>query len=43
VAHAILPISNKGNSDWGYALIPIAGPFIAGAIGAAIIKVAGIR
>jgi glycerol uptake facilitator protein len=43
VAHAILPISNKGNSDWGYALVPIAGPLIAGAIGAAIIKLAGIR
>ena len=43
VAHAILPISNKGNSDWGYALVPIAGSLIAGAIGAAIIKLAGIR
>jgi glycerol uptake facilitator protein len=40
VAHAILPISGKGNSDWGYALIPIAGPLIAGAIGAAIIRFA---
>ena len=43
VAHAILPISNKGNSDWGYALVPILGPLIAAAIGAAIIKMAGIR
>jgi glycerol uptake facilitator protein len=38
VAHAILPISDKGNSDWGYALVPIVGPLIAGGIGAAIIK-----
>jgi len=38
VAHAILPISNKGNSDWGYALVPIVGPLIAGGIGAAIIR-----
>ena len=37
-AHAILPISDKGNSDWGYALVPILGPLIAGGIGAAIIK-----
>jgi glycerol uptake facilitator protein len=43
VAHAILPIVNKGNSDWGYALVPIIGPLIAAAIGAAIIKMAGIR
>ena len=43
VAHAILPISNKGNSDWSYALVPIFGPLIAAAIGAAIIKLAGIR
>ena len=38
MAHAILPISDKGNSDWGYALVPIVGPLIAGGIGAAIIK-----
>jgi glycerol uptake facilitator protein len=43
VAHAILPISEKGNSDWGYALVPIIGPLIAGGIGAAIIKLVGIR
>ena len=43
MAHAILPISDKGNSDWGYAFVPIVGPLIAGGIGAAIIKVAGIQ
>jgi glycerol uptake facilitator protein len=43
VAHAILSIGGKRNSDWGYALVPIAGPLIAGAIGAAIIKLAGLR
>jgi glycerol uptake facilitator protein len=42
VAHA-LPVSGKGYSDWGYALVPIAGPLIAGGIGAAIIKVASIN
>ena len=41
VAHAILPISDKGNSDWGYAFVPIVGPMIAGGIGAAIIKLIG--
>ena len=43
VARAILPISDKGSSDWGYALVPIIGPLIAGGISAAIIKQAGIR
>jgi glycerol uptake facilitator protein len=37
VAHAILPISAKGKSDWGYALVPIVGPLMAAGIGAAII------
>src|SRR5437667_4612238 len=26
IAHALLPIAGKGNSDWGYAWIPVAGP-----------------
>jgi len=43
LAHAVLPISEKGNSDWGYAFVPIVGPLIAGGIGAAIIKAVGIR
>jgi glycerol uptake facilitator protein len=42
LAHAILPISGKGSSDWGYALIPIIGPLIGGGVGAAIVKLAGI-
>ena len=42
VAHALLPISGKGSSDWGYALVPIVGPLIAGGIGAAILKAAGV-
>ena len=28
IAHAILPIAGKGGSDWGYAWVPIVGPFI---------------
>ncbi|WP_193103848.1 MIP/aquaporin family protein [Brachybacterium sp. FME24] len=30
LAHAILPIKNKGGSDWGYSWVPIAGPLIGG-------------
>ena len=36
IAHAFLPIKDKGNSNWKYAWIPIAGPFI-GAIIAAVL------
>jgi glycerol uptake facilitator protein len=32
LAHALLPIPGKGTSDWGYALIPIVGPLVGGAI-----------
>lgn len=34
LAHQILPICNKGSSDWGYAWIPIIGSTIGGIIGA---------
>ncbi len=42
LAHAILPISGKGGSDWSYALVPIVGPLVGGAVGAGIVKLAGI-
>lgn len=42
IAHALLPIREKGGSDWQYAPIPIAGPLIGAAIAALIIKVVGI-
>jgi glycerol uptake facilitator protein len=39
LAHALLPIAGKGGSDWGYAWVPVLGPF-AGAIAAvALFKV----
>jgi glycerol uptake facilitator protein len=34
LAHFILPIAGKGKSDWSYALIPIIGPLLGGALGA---------
>lgn len=34
IAHAILPISGKGTSEWSYAWVPIVGPIIGGIIGA---------
>lgn len=36
IAHAILPIPGKRDSDWGYALVPIIGPIVGGVIGALI-------
>jgi glycerol uptake facilitator protein len=33
LAHAILPISGKGSSDWGYSWVPVVGPIIGGVLG----------
>ncbi len=30
IAHAVLPISGKGTSDWNYAWIPVVGPIVGG-------------
>ncbi len=32
LVHALLPIPGKGGSNWGYAIIPIAGPLTGGAL-----------
>lgn len=34
IAHFILPIPGKGDSDWGYSWIPVVGPIIGAAIAA---------
>ncbi|HYV27363.1 MAG TPA: MIP/aquaporin family protein [Candidatus Eisenbacteria bacterium] len=34
LAHFLLPIAGKGNSDWKYAWVPIIGPIIGGILGA---------
>ncbi|MGG6799680.1 UNVERIFIED_CONTAM: aquaporin family protein [Streptococcus canis] len=36
IMHALLPISNKGDSDWSYAWIPVLGPILGGVAGALI-------
>ena len=38
LAHALLPIPNKGGSNWRYSWIPVLGPFAGGALGAIIWK-----
>jgi glycerol uptake facilitator protein len=38
IAHALLPIPGKTDSDWGYAWIPVVGPLIGGVAGALFYK-----
>ena len=38
IAHFILPIPNKRNSNWSYAWIPVVGPLIGGVLAALIFK-----
>jgi glycerol uptake facilitator protein len=36
IAHAILPIAGKGESDWGYSWIPVMGPITGGILAAVV-------
>lgn len=36
IAHAVLPFSNKGSSDWGYSWVPIVGPIVGAVLAAGI-------
>lgn len=40
IIHALLPIPNKGGSDWGYSWIPVVGPLIGGALAGVIFNAA---
>ncbi|MGC2999129.1 MIP/aquaporin family protein [Streptomyces sp. G35A] len=40
IAHTLLPIPNKGTSDWGYAWIPVVGPLIGGALSGLVFNTA---
>ncbi|MEJ1202580.1 MULTISPECIES: MIP/aquaporin family protein [unclassified Streptomyces] len=40
IVHALLPLPNKGGSDWSYAWVPIVGPLIGGALAAGVYNVA---
>jgi glycerol uptake facilitator protein len=42
LAHAILPMAGKGESDWGYAPIPIVGPLIGGALAGWLLRVLAV-
>ncbi len=36
IMHALLPMKNKGGSDWSYSWIPVAGPIIGGVLAALV-------
>ncbi|MCF0051291.1 aquaporin family protein [Dyadobacter chenwenxiniae] len=38
IAHAILPIPNKGSSDWSYGWVPVAGPVLGAIAGGLILR-----
>ncbi|GGV25131.1 MIP/aquaporin family protein [Streptomyces spectabilis] len=38
IVHSLLPLPNKGGSDWSYAWIPVVGPLIGGALAAFLFK-----
>jgi len=42
LAYAILPIKEKGGSDWSYAAIPILGPLTGAALAGIVVKLVGM-
>jgi glycerol uptake facilitator protein len=42
IAHAILPIAGKGDSDWDYAYVPVLGPIIGAILIGIFLRVTGI-
>jgi glycerol uptake facilitator protein len=43
VAHAILPVAEKGGSDWGYAPIPVIGPLVGGALAGWLLRTLNVN
>ena len=41
IAHAVLPVPGKRDSDWGYSWVPVVGPLVGGVVGALLFKSLG--
>lgn len=41
LAHAVLPIPDKGTSDWSYSIVPVLGPLVGGALAGGLMRVIG--
>ncbi|KAF1295573.1 aquaporin [Enterococcus sp. JM4C] len=39
IAHAFLPIPNKGDSDWAYSWVPVVGPMVGGILAAGLFMI----
>ncbi|HEY5328385.1 MAG TPA: MIP/aquaporin family protein [Acidobacteriaceae bacterium] len=42
IAHALLPLASKRDSDWGYAWVPVLGPLAGAALAAGVVIVSGM-
>jgi glycerol uptake facilitator protein len=42
IAHSLLPIAQKGGSDWSYAPVPVAGPLIGAALAGLVVRAVGM-
>jgi len=42
IAYSLLPIAQKGGSDWSYAPVPIAGPLIGATLAGLIVRAIGM-
>lgn len=42
IAHFVLPIAGKGDSDWGYSWVPVVGPIIGAIVATLVLQAVGI-
>jgi glycerol uptake facilitator protein len=41
IMHAVLPIAGKGGSHWDYAIVPVLGPLVGGALAGFLVRLVG--